>query len=365
MIETLSQYTFLGNSLTAYLRSGIILAVGLIAAIILHTAIGRRLMKQSNAHENVGRWWIALLTFRRVIVPMMYLAVIWLALTGLQISEILTRILRGAVSAVVAVIIVRAAVFILEASLRKYSQKTGREEDEKKVKPLLSLISFLFWVIAFIFLLDNLGFNISTLVAGLGVSGIAVAIAAQGILGDLFNYFVIFFDRPFELGDFVIFDDKLGSIEKIGIKTTRIRALSGEQLVVSNSTLVNARLHNYKRMERRRVVFRIGVTYQTSLEHLKEIPGLIRGIIESLELTQVDRCHFQGYGDFALTFETVYYVLSPEYPKYMDIQQEINLQIYAAFEERGIDFAYPTQTLYLKSGGEEAPHPDIGFVREH
>jgi small-conductance mechanosensitive channel len=364
MMETLKEYVVLGNSLAVYARSGLILAVGLIAAIILHTGLGHRLRKKSEAHDNTGRWWVFSLAFCRVAVPFMYLGVIWLSLSGLKISTTLTRVFRGVASAVIAVLIVRAAIFILEASLQKYSQKTGREEDEKRIKPLLSLVSFLFWVVAFIFLLDNLGFNISTLVAGLGVSGIAVAIAAQGILGDLFNYFVIFFDRPFELGDFVIFDDKLGSIEKIGIKTTRIRALSGEQLVVSNSTLVNARLHNYKRMERRRVVFKIGVTYQTSLEHLKEIPGLIRSIVEKQELTQFDRSHFQGYGNFDLTFETVYYVLSPDYVKYMDIQQEINLQLYAAFEERDIEFAYPTQTLYLEARGKETPRPNIGFVRE-
>src|SRR6056297_2422181 len=361
MIESLSEYTFLGNSLTDYLRSGIMLVAGLIVVIVLHTAIGRRLKKQSEAHDNHGRWWIVLLAFRRVVVPLLYVAVLRIALTGLELSETLTRMLRGVVAAIVAILVVRAAIFILEASLRKYSQKAGHEEDEKRVKPLLSLISFLFWGIAFIFLLDNLGFNISTLVAGLGVSGIAVAIAAQGILGDLFNYFVIFFDRPFELGDFVIFDDKLGSIEKIGIKTTRIRALSGEQLVVSNSNLVNARLHNYKRMERRRVVFRIGVIYQTPLEQLKAVPGLIRGIIEEQELTQFDRSHFQGYGDFALTFETVYYVLTPDYAKYMDIQQEINLKIYEAFEHEGIEFAYPTQTIYIETPGKEPEPTRIGF----
>ena len=180
-------------------------------------------------------------------------------------------------------------------------------------------------------------------------------------MGDLFNYFVIFFDRPFELGDFIIFDDKLGSIEKIGIKTTRIRALGGEQLVVSNSALVNARLHNYKRMERRRIVFRIGVTYQTPSQQLEEIPRIIRGIIESIDLTQFDRSHFQGYGDFALSFETVYYVLTSDYAVYMDIQQEINLRIYKTFEEREIEFAYPTQTLYLQRPELDSSQPHIGF----
>ena len=364
MFDQLNSYSLFGNPLSVYLQALVILVCGLLIVSVLQIFIGRRLKRRCEAGEEGNRWWIARTGFKKIIVPLLYIAVIRLSIYGFAVNETAGRIIQGIVSAVIAILAVRAAVFLLETSLRKYAQKTGHEEDEKRIKPLLSFISFILWISAFIFLLDNLGFNISTLVAGLGVSGIAVAIAAQGILGDLFNYFVIFFDRPFELGDFVIFDDKMGIIEKIGIKTTRIRTLSGEQLVVSNSNLVNARLHNYKRMERRRIVFRIGVTYQTPSVRLAEIPGLIREIIEGIEGTQFDRSHFQGYGDFALTFETVYYVLSPEYPKYMDIQQQINLELYRTFEEKGIDFAYPTQTLYLRSQGVEAPHQRIGFEKE-
>lgn len=361
MIENLSNTYFLGNSLLAYSRAAALLAVGLLAAIFLHATIGKRLKRRSEKDSQNHRWWLSYIAFQRGIAPLLYLAVFWIAVSGLSLEPTADRIVRSLIAAVIAVVAVRAVLFILEASLHKYSQKTGREQDEKRFKPLLSLITFFLWIFAAIFLLDNFGFNISTLVAGLGVSGIAVAIAAQGILGDLFNYFVIFFDRPFELGDFIIFDDKLGGIEKIGIKTTRIRALSGEQLIVSNSDLMNSRLHNYKRMEKRRVVFSIGVTYQTPLEQIKEIPVLIRKIIEGIELTQFDRSHFKGYGDFALTFESVYYVLTADYAQYMDIQQEINLKIFEAFEERNIEFAYPTQTLYLKGNGEESEHPLIGF----
>ncbi len=361
MVEMLREQMIFGNSALVFARAALMLVAAIFVIAVLRTTIGRKLRRKSEQAEHSGRWWIAYISFRRVIVPLLYIAAVWISLLGINLGAAGTRIMRGVVAAIGAVIAVRAVLFILDASLRKYAQRTGREEDEKRAKPLLSLISFLLWIIAFIFLLDNFGFNISTLVAGLGVSGIAVAIAAQGILGDLFNYFVIFFDRPFELGDFVIFDDKLGSIEKIGIKTTRIRALSGEQLIVSNSNLVNSRVHNYKRMERRRVVFRIGVTYQTPLEKLKVIPDIIRGFIEAIENAQFDRCHFQGYGDFALTFETVYYVGSPDYVQYMDIQQEINLKIFEAFQKEGIEFAYPTQTIYIETPGKEPETTRIGF----
>ncbi len=361
MIETITNYTFLGNPATAYLKAGLLLIGGVLLIALLRNTLGRKLRRKSEAPETGGRWWVAHISFRRVLVPLLYIGAVWIAISGLALGDTTTRILRGIIAAVGAVIAVRAILFMLDATLQKYAQRTGRVEDEKRAKPLLSLISFVLWVVAFIFLLDNFGFNISTLVAGIGVSGIAIAIAAQGILGDLFNYFVIFFDRPFELGDFIIFGDKLGSIEKIGIKTVRIRALSGEQLIVSNTDLVNARVHNYKRMEQRRVVFRIGVTYQTPLEQLKAIPEMIRGFIESNELARFDRSHFQGYGDFALAFETVYYVLTPDYAVYMDVQQEINLKIYEAFAAKGIDFAYPTQTLYIETPGKEPETDKIGF----
>lgn len=199
----------------------------------------------------------------------------------------------------------------------------------------------------FLFLIDNLGYDITTLVAGLGIGGIAVALAAQTILGDLFSYLVIFFDKPFEIGDFIIIDDKMGTIEYIGIKTTRIRTLSGEQLICSNTDLTNSRVHNYKRMEKRRVVFSFGVIYQTAASQIKRIPGIVREIIESDAGNTFDRAHFSSYGDFSLNFEVVYYVMTPDYNIYMDRQQAINIAIFERFEQEKIEFAYPTQTVLL------------------
>ncbi|MBZ0254689.1 mechanosensitive ion channel family protein, partial [bacterium] len=194
------------------------------------------------------------------------------------------------------------------------------------------------------------------LVTGLGIGGIAIALAVQKVLGDLFASLSIVLDKPFVNGDFVIFDTVLGSIEHIGIKSTRIRSLTGEQIVCSNSDLLNTRIRNFKRMHERRVVFALGVTYQTPADKLEKIPGYIREIIESKDTVRFDRSHFKSYGDFSLNYEIVYYVLSPDYLVYMDIQQAINLEIYRKFEQEGIEFAYPTQTLFLDKGenGESA-----------
>jgi len=203
------------------------------------------------------------------------------------------------------------------------------------------------WGLATVVLLDNLGFRINTVIAGLGIGGIAVALAAQNVLGDLFAYFTIIFDRPFEIGDFLIVGEYMGVVNHLGVKTTRIGSLGGEQIIMSNKDLTDSRVRNYKRMEKRRILFRLGVTYQTPYEKLKEIPGIIRGIIEGMEDSVFDRAHFSSYGDFSLVFEVVYYVMDRDYTKYMNIQEQINFRIHEEFEKRKIEFAYPTQTLYL------------------
>jgi small-conductance mechanosensitive channel len=249
---------------------------------------------------------------------------------------------------VLTVIAVRLTISVIKFSLNAYLGKQERaEEKQKQVRGIITITNILFWVLGLIFLLDNLGYNVSAVLAGLGIGGIAIALAAQTILGDLFSYFVIFFDRPFEIGDFIIIGDKMGTVEYVGIKTTRIRSIGGEQLVLSNTDLTNSRIHNYKRMERRRIVFSIGVVYQTKSEQLNEVPKIVKQIIQETPNTLFDRGHFSAFGDFSLNFEFVYFVLSPDFLVYRDTQQAINLKIYEEFEKRGIEFAYPTQTLFL------------------
>ncbi|MFC1660891.1 mechanosensitive ion channel family protein [Gemmatimonadota bacterium] len=208
------------------------------------------------------------------------------------------------------------------------------------------------WSIFLLLILQNLGVEITALLAGLGVGGIAVALAVQNVLGDLLASLSIVLDKPFVLGDFIIIGEFQGTVEHVGLKTTRIRSLSGEQLVFSNSDLLSSRIRNYKRMQERRAVFSIGVTYDTGYQNLQRIPEMIRGIVEGQALTRFDRSHFKGFGDFSLNFETVYYMLVPDYDTYMNVQEAVNLDLYRRFEEEGIEFAFPTQTLLL----EEVPN---------
>ncbi|HWL63973.1 MAG TPA: mechanosensitive ion channel family protein [Steroidobacteraceae bacterium] len=236
------------------------------------------------------------------------------------------------------------------AWLERRRRRTATLSD-RAVAGSLGIIAFILrvaiWSLVLLVALDNLGIDVTALVAGLGIGGIAVALAAQNVLGDLFASLSIAFDKPFLVGDFLILDDYLGSVEDIGVKSTRLRSLSGEQIILSNADLLKSRVRNYGRMFERRIVMNHTIAYGTPLEQLREIPEIIRAAIQAQSDTRFDRAHFARHGSDALEFESVYFVLSPDYNRYMDIQQEINLRIHQELEGRGIEFAFPTRFLYL------------------
>jgi small-conductance mechanosensitive channel len=210
------------------------------------------------------------------------------------------------------------------------------------------------WTVAFLMLLDNFGFNITTLVASLGIGGIAVALATQNILGDLFASLSIMIDKPFEIGDFIIVGDALGAVEYIGLKTTRLRSLGGEQIVFSNGELLKSRIHNHKRMETRRVAFILRVAYGTGDEQMARIPELVRAIVDARDDVVFDRAHFFRYGEWSLDFEVVYYFQSPDYKLHMDAQQAILLGIYRCFERERIQFAHPLSVVRVAQHDDPA-----------
>jgi len=241
------------------------------------------------------------------------------------------------------------SLFVERGVASKIEEDQG--EDATTLDALGLIGKIVFWVILLLIILDNLNVEISSLIASLGIGGIAVALALQNILGDLFASLSITFDKPFVIGDFVVVDDFEGNVEDIGLKSTRIRSLSGEVLIFSNTDLLNSRIRNYKKLEKRRISFTVGVIYGTPVEKLEKIPGMIEDIISPLENVEFDRTHFKTLGDFSLDFNVVYYVLDPTYAAYLDAQQVINLKIYQRFEEEGVEFAYPTQTVMLESEG--------------
>lgn len=280
----------------------------------------------------------------RSLLPLFYLLAIYSGLHYLELPPKPGRVLHILIMVLVTFFIIRGITAFISYSLRKAMGK-GDQQRENQARGIMLIIQVAIWILGIIFLVDNLGYDITTLIAGLGIGGIAIALAAQTILGDLFSYLVIFFDKPFEVGDFIIVDDKLGTVEHIGIKTTRIRTLGGEQLVCANTDLTNSRVHNYKRMQQRRIVFSFRIVYGTPVEKLREIPRMVREIVENQDRTRFDRAHFQGFGESWINFEVVYFVLSSDYNVYMDIQQAINLAIVEKFEQSGIRFALPARTI--------------------
>lgn len=313
--------------------------------------------------ERLGRWTEHTKTtlddhlissLERYGIPIINVCIVYFGIDYLNLTARANHILNIATTVAITFLVIRFVTATLILAINSYFRKQHNIVSAASEMGAVSLIiNFVIWFIGLGFLFDNLGYDLTAIIAGLGVGGIAVALAAQNILGDLFNYFVIFLDRPFEIGDFLVVGSENGTIEHIGVKTTRIRTLSGEQLVFSNSDLTSSRIHNFKTMQERRIVFKIGVTYQTSYEQLEQIPGMLKSIIEAQDPVRVDRIHFQSYGDSSLDYEIVYYVLNPSYNKYMDIQQAINLGIYKQFAALGIEIAFPTRTVFLANQPQE------------
>jgi small-conductance mechanosensitive channel len=352
----------IGIDVSVWLTALATAAGGVVAALLIRwaaAAVVRRRGRREATGESgeVHRKGVsagvlfALRMIQGFVFPAIVLAGLYAAVTILGLERDSGTVVSAVFVVLFSLVAIRFFVAVVNELFRRATDEQEHVE-RTRIRPLRAIAVFAVWIIGLLFLLDNLGFDITTVVAGLGIGGIAVALAAQALLGDLFSYFVIIFDKPFELGDFLIFDDVLGSVERIGVKTTRLRSLGGELIIVSNSDLTNSRVRNYKRMESRRVVFKVGVVYGTPRELVREIPSVIESIVGAEELATFDRAHFASYGDWSLVYEVVYYVASPDYNLYMDIQQRINLAIYDAFAERGIEFALPTQTIALRRNDE-------------
>lgn len=260
-------------------------------------------------------------------------------------------ILPTQVSTLIYYVFLITVVFYFIRSVRIISsyllQKTLKTKNNKTVTGFFDFaIKLLLWTIALLLVLSNMGFDITALIASFGIVGLAIAFALQKIFEDIFSAFSIYYDKPFEIGDFIITGGDMGIVKNIGIKSTRIQTLQGQELVISNKELTDTRINNFKKMKKRRILFHLGLTYDTPVKKLEKVPTIIKKIIEKEKVCDFDRANFQSYGDFSLNFEIVYYLTVPDYNAYMDIQEKINLEIKKAFEKEKIEFAFPTQTVY-------------------
>ncbi|MCC6929922.1 MAG: mechanosensitive ion channel family protein [Gemmatimonadaceae bacterium] len=243
--------------------------------------------------------------------------------------------------------------------LRKWSR--SRSGDEQSTSATLKAIGVLarglLWSVVALLALKNVwDFDITALITGLGVGGIAVALAVQNILGDVFAALSIVLDKPFDVGDTIAVDTAVGTVENIGLKTTRVRSVNGEQIIFSNADLLKARVRNLKRMEQRRIVFNIGITYDTPPDLVERVPSMIEAIIEAAPSARFDRAHFARFMDSSLEFEVVYFMTTSDYLAYMNTQQVVNLALLREFEAAGIQFAFPTRTvIHVSADGSAVP----------
>jgi small-conductance mechanosensitive channel len=353
-MQSLWQQIYWGNTVMAYViaAGGILLAWLIIKIVkkIVFKRIEKFTGKTTNKYDDFLTGII-----EKFIVPWLYIFANYSIIQQLNLHPRLDRVLDAAMAFVTMYFVVRLINFMIQLLITSHMRRRGETEERiKHLSGMLIVVKAFVWVIGLLTLARNFGFDVSTLLASLGVGGIAIALASQAILGDLFSYLVIFFDKPFEIGDAVtLSSDVSGTIEYIGIKTTRIRSVSGEQLVISNTNMTNATIRNWKRMEQRRVAFKLGVVYRTSYKQLQQIPSLVKAIVLEQQNVRFDRAHLQEYGNYSINFEIVYFITDPDYNLFMDTHQAVLFRIHEEFSKSGIEFAMPTQTLFIGGFQEE------------
>lgn len=346
-LRALGQAVYYGNALADWAKAVLTFTLWFTVLPLARAFIERRLRK--GMAERPVDALLMLRSLRAATTRLFMLAVAtYLALRWLDIPPAVERYIVGAIL----VVAWWQIALWLTAAVRHFVDSRGdRNGLAGEGVPSLNILRFVgtlvVWAVAFLMLLANLGVQIGPLIAGLGIGGVAIALAVQNVLVDLFASLSIALDKPFRVGDFLVIGEEKGTVEQIGIKSTRLRSLSGEQIVMSNGDLLKSRVHNFGLLYERRASFGIGIVYETPLEKLREVPALIEAAIRAQPKTRFERAHFAGFGDFALRFEAVYFVLDAEYRTFMDIQQAVNLRLMDDFAARGISFAYPTSRQFM------------------
>ncbi len=346
-------YQIAGIALEDYMLAGIAFVASFLVLCFFKRVIVHRLRKMAEKTS---------MKFDDVVVDILdsigwplFLAIsLYFALLPITMPVAVTTVVHYLVIIIVTFYVVKAAQHAIDFGARLVIERRkgeGEAEGDTAVIDLLGkLLKTALWVVAVVLILGNLGYDVSTLVAGLGIGGIAIAFALQNILRDIFASFSIYFDKPFQVGDFIMTGGDKGTVKTIGIKSTRLQTLDGEELVVSNRELTESKVRNFKKMVQRRASFKFGVTYGTPIDKLKMIPRIVTNIIGKQEMATLDRVHFTDLGDFSLNFEVVYYMKSNDYLTYRDTQQVINIELMKAFKKEKIEFAFPTQKLYVSKG---------------
>lgn len=353
-------WTILGNSVRLWLLT-VAVFVTLYLCLALLRTMGLRVLHDLARRSRFMADDTFLDTLKSIPGILWFLIALLLALRIPFFPPIIERIIIGALMVIVVGLAIVLLQRILIALLLAYVPHFRRENQRELPAILQMSIIIVLWTFGILLILSNLGINVISLVAGLGIGGLAIALAMQNILGDIFSSFSLYFDRPFREGDFIIVGQHMGTVKKIGLKTTRIQSLQGEEIIISNQELTTSRVQNYKRMFERRVELKFGIPYDTPLENIRAIPPAIKAFVEKKEHVRFDRAHFTRFGEYQLEFEVIYIMKTPDYNQYMDMQQAINLELMEYFAREGIEFALPTRVVQQE---EKIPEKGGSSVHE-
>jgi small-conductance mechanosensitive channel len=365
-LNLLEQTRFLNNSSEAWLAAGAAFALVFGALFPLQRWICRRL-KIRDEQTDSAFWQHAHRTAQATYWWFFFILAVHAASLSLQLSARAVGVIRAAT---VIVVLLQAALWLnvgLQSIMEGWTRRRLRIDPSGA--PLTGIVAFAarvaLWAIVFLLILQNLGIEVTALLTGLGIGGVAIALAVQSILGDLFSSLSILVDKPFVLGDFIVVDDMMGTVENIGLKTTRLRSLWGEQLVFPNQNLLQSRIRNYKRMNERRVQFQFAVPLDVSAKQLRLVPDIVREVVTVQKSIRFDRAHLQSFTDLGVNFEVAYYFLSPDYNQYMDAQQEIYLQIVERLAERRIELARPSRVVFVHDAARNDDRADLARNGRH
>jgi small-conductance mechanosensitive channel len=349
IIDTILDTNFFGNTGEDYIAALTIFLGLFLAFFIFQKLIIARIRRAVDRTENdVDDFFLKLVEH---IKPPFYLFVaLFIAIQRLKLDPFVEKMAFAIFIIIVVIQTILTVQKVIDYVVNKKIKASVKEKDAQTMVRLIGQVAkIVLWVLGGLLILANLGVNINSLIAGLGIGGIAIALAFQSVLGDIFASFSIFIDKPFKVGDFIKTKKDSGTVQKIGIKTSRIKSLAGSELVIPNKELTDARINNFKQMKERRIASTIGVTYDTDIEKVKKIPEMIETILKKDENIRPSRIHFKKFGASSLDFEIVYFIKTSNFKTYMDSRQRFNLGLMEKFKQEKIEFAYPTQTVFLNN----------------
>ena len=347
--------SYLGNPSTEWLAAlGIFIGVATVLFLARRLLVGRLATIAQRTNTDLDDLAVDLIRRTRF-----YFIIVIAAAIGSLGLDLPSRVERAREMVAMIAAALQAGVWgngLVNFWVNRHIRKTGRTGAAATTLGAIGfLVRVMLWGILLLVALDTAGIEITTIITGLGIGGIAIALAVQNVLGDLFSALSIVLDRPFVVGDFIVVDTFMGTVEHIGLKSTRLRSISGEQIIIGNSDLLKSRIRNYQRLQERRVLFVVGVQYDTSPEKAERIPTIIREVVSAQRLVRLDRTHLARLAESSIEFETVYYIATPEYNLYMDTQQTIVLELLRRFAAEGIEFAFPTRTVFVKDPAAHTP----------